>query len=596
MEQHPTTITAALIGQARTRAGCPAFTTYDGEGGLHCMTYGELLDRSLRVASALQDRGLRQGDRLLICLPTGPEVLLAIYGTLLAGGVCVPVYPPTANRGLRRWKERMAAVAQVAQPCGAVVATAGSASRLHMASVLELVAPDLFTVGFEALERERYTAPAVTTPERDLAFVQFTSGTTQRPRGVSITHSGLMANIRALLEVMPLTEGDVSVSWLPPYHDMGLVGHIFVPVHCGVHQHLLPPRVLQRRPRRWLQLISATHATQTTAPNFAYSVCARRISRPERAALDLGALRWALNGAEMVHVETLRAFSDTFGACGFDPEAFRPVYGLAEATLTATFSPRGGATVDWIDRERFATDGVARPARGVDAMPIVSVGCPIPGHELKIVSPTTGRRRASGEVGEVCLRGPSLMQGYFNNPQATAEVLRGGWLHTADLGYLHEDGMLYITGRTKDLIIKGGRNYLPQDFETACLDIRGLRPGRTVAFGLANKSSGTEDIVVVAEVRDPARTRDPVLLQRVVRTVAERTGVRPDRVELASPGVLPKTTSGKLQRGRVKSAFETGTQRPLRSPPRNWVDGVLESVHSGLNFVLSKINRRLGWQ
>jgi acyl-CoA synthetase (AMP-forming)/AMP-acid ligase II len=296
----------------------------------------------------------------------------------------------------------------------------------------------------------------------------------------------------------------------------------------------------------------------------------------------------------MVQAETIKGFCDTFGACGFDPAAFRPVYGLAETTLTATFSPQGGGTVDWVDRAHFAATNEARPARSVDAIPIVSVGRPIPGHELRVVS-SDGNPLGERQVGEVWLRGPSLMKGYFNNPQATAEVLRDdGWLATGDLGYLHEDGTLYITGRSKDLIIKGGRNYLPQDFEAACLEIRGLRPGRTVAFGLANQSNGTEDIVIVAEVRDPARTRDPVLLQRVVRTVSERTGIRPDRIELANPGVLPKTTSGKLQRGRVKSAYEAGIA--LRSPPRTRVDGLLEGVRSAMNLALSKINRMLGWQ
>jgi len=591
--QPPTTVVAALLEQASLRPGRPAFTVEDLKGRWRTLTYAELLEQSLRVATRLLEQGLRQGDRLLVCLPTSPQLLTVIYGTLLAGGACVPVYPPFASQGLGRWKEQALAIARVAQPCGAVVRPM---TRLHMASVLDQVGPDLFTVAPGDLERGDGGVLADILPEQDLAFIQFTSGTTAEPRGVSITHRVLMANIQALLEVMPLDESDVSVSWLPPYHDMGLVGHIFVPVCCGVHQYLVPPTVLLSRPARWLQLVTRTRATQTTAPNFAYSMCAHRISRSERASIDLGSLRWALNGAETVQAASMERFGRTFAPRGFSVQAFRPVYGLAEATLTATFSPHGGIDVDWIDRERLSTAAEARPVprqRRGDAQPIVSVGRPIPGHELRVVD-DDGRDRAPRQVGEIWFSGPSVMGGYFNNPQATQQVLREGWLATGDLGYLDEQGLLHVTGRKKDLIIKGGRNYLPQDFEQACLDLPGLRPGRVVAFGAANPRTGTEDIVLVAEVRDPARTRDPVLRHRVIRTVGERTGQRPDRVELVEPGLLPKTTSGKLQRGRVKAAFEAGVA--LRSPPRRNVDAVVQAVRSALELTRARIGRMLGWQ
>ncbi len=590
-ESEHATIAAALLAQAARRGGRPAFTVVDPGERSTTLTYGELVERALRVAVGLRERGLRQGDRLIVCLPTCPELLVTIYGTLLAGGVCVPVYPPQPSQGLKRWKDQVLAVGRTTQARGAVVQPE---ARLHMASVLEQVAEDLFTAVPAQLEAPAPAMPAAVLPG-DLAFVQFTSGTTSRPRGVAVTHEALMANMTGLLSVMPLSEHDTSVSWLPPYHDMGLVGHIFVPVLAGVHQVLMRPTELTRRPERWLQLVTASRATQTTAPNFAYAICSRRISRAERARIDLGSLRWALCGAEAVQAETMEAFCESFGPQGFRREALRPVYGLAEATLTATFSPQGGPRVDWVDRERLAASGVAAPvAPGQpDGQPIVSVGRPLPGHALEVIGPD-GRPRRTREVGELRFRGPSVMRGYFNDPAATQAALQDGWLLTGDLGYLDEEGLLHVTGRRKDLIIKHGRNYLPDDFEAACHELPALRPGRVVAFGLSSPATGTEDLVIVAEVRQAARTHDPVLLQRIARAVTERTGVRPDRVELAEPGMLPKTTSGKLQRSRVKAAYEAGV--PLRAPSRSPVGTAVEAVRSAVDLASVKISRMLGWQ
>jgi len=594
----PDSIVAMLLHQAAVRGARTAFTVHEiGGQNSRRLSYGELLQRSLRVAAALRMLGLRQGDRVLICLPTSVELLLVLYGALLAGGVCVPLYPPVPGHGIRRWKEQALAVARVAQPCGAVVMPH---ARLHMAALLERVTPDAFSVTPRVLESARPDPPATILPGEDLAFIQFTSGTTRQPRGVSVTHGALMANIRALLQVMPLTDDDVSVSWLPPYHDMGLVGHIFVPLCCAAHQHLMPPATLLRDPAQWLRLITRTRATQTTAPNFAYSMCARRIDRSRRASLDLSSLRWALNGAETVLAETIDQFCERFGHYGFARQAFRPVYGLAEATLAVTFARHGGAQVDWVHRGHLASSSEARqvPREDPDAQAFVSVGHPVTGHQLRVVdaqgTPCDARR-----VGQVQVSGPCVMQGYFNNPQATLEVLRDGWLATQDLGYRDEDGRLHITGRQKDLIIKGGRNYLPQDLEAACLDVAGLRPGRTVAFGATNPRTGTEDIVLVAEARrgfalPSLGSRDPrhrLLLHRVDRAVHARVGIRPDHIELVAPGVLPKTTSGKLQRGRVKAAYEAGTR--FRSSHSN---GVVEDLRSAVDLVRTRIRRLLGWQ
>jgi acyl-CoA synthetase (AMP-forming)/AMP-acid ligase II len=376
---------------------------------------------------------------------------------------------------------------------------------------------------------------------------------------------------------------------------MGLVGHVFVPLLLGAHQHLLSPRAFIRDPASWLRCIGEVGATQTTAPNFAFSMCAGRIEDPARLGVDLGSLRQVLNGAELVQLTTLRAFGEAFAPLGFRPEVFRPVYGLAECTLAATISPPGGPRVDWVDRQHLAERGEARPMarRASGARSFVGVGPAVEGHELKLVD-HQGRRCPPRHEGEILLRGPSVMRGYFNNPQATQQVFaEGGWLRTGDLGYM-ADGQLFVTGRRKELIIKAGRNYLPEDFEAACQPLPQLRPGRAVAFGVPNPVTGTEDLVLVAEVRDPGLAGNPLLRERVAQAVTRRTGLRPDRLELIVPGVLPKTSSGKLQRTKVRAAFEAG--EPLQAPRPSLARAVKGSVRSAAGLLQARVRRLLGWQ
>ncbi|MBI4704301.1 MAG: fatty acyl-AMP ligase [Deltaproteobacteria bacterium] len=586
------TITDALLEQARRRPDRPAFTVVDGERGRAGVTYGELCAGSLGVAARLGERGLRRGERVLVCLPTSLDLLRAIYGVLLGGGACVPVYPPLSPHLLDRWKEQLRATLRVAQPCGAIVAPA---HRLHVAAVLAEHGEDLFVVTPAELADRGRAAP-VPAQAGDLALVQFTSGTTSRPRGVAISHGALMANVRALVAALDLCEADVSVSWLPPYHDMGLVGHVFTPVAGGVHQYLMPPIRFLMRPARWLGLVSEVGATQTTAPNSAYSICVRRVPPEARAGLQLQGLRWALNGAEVVQAETMRAFADAYAAGGLRAEALRPVYGLAEATLAATLGPPGGARFDWVERRQFSTFARAEPARpgAAGALGFACVGEPIAGHELVIVGPD-GKPCAERQVGEIRLRGPSVMEGYFNDPQATRQVLRDGWLCTGDLGYLAA-GMLHVTGRSKELIIKAGRNLLPADLEAACQDEPRLRPGRAVAFGVPNPRTGTEDVVLVAEVRERAWVADGLLRQRIAAAVAQRTTVRPDRVELVEPGTLPKTTSGKLQRAGVRDAYARGVPLGRSRRALALAGGLAEGARSLALLARMRVRRLLGWE
>jgi acyl-CoA synthetase (AMP-forming)/AMP-acid ligase II len=586
------TIVDALLAQARQRSSRTGFTLHDQQGPGLPLSYGELFSRSLGVATSLKSRGLRQGDRVIICLPTDVDILASIFGVLLAGGVCVPVYPPRPQHNLDHWRQQVASIARIAQPRGAIVS---SLLRLPISASLEQHGPNLFVLTPEGFQKNGALEPPRIFAE-DLAFIQFTSGTTQEPKGVAISHAALMANIQGLSAAMELSEKDISISWLPPYHDMGLVGHIFVPLVSGVHQHLMSPLHFLEEPRRWLALLSSCHATQTTAPNFAYSMCLGRVPPADRRHLDLGALRWALNGAETVQRETMEQFCAAYGACGFRPEAFRPVYGLAEMTLAATFGPVGEPLIDWVDRNLLATTSLARsaPGRSSSAKDFVSVGKPLPGCELRIAQKeNAGNDCGERQVGEILLRGPSLMTGYFNNPQATWTALQGGWLHTGDLGYV-ANGMLFVTGRSKDIIIKRGRNYLPQDFEAGCQDFPELRKGRAIAFGIPNKQSGTEDIILLAEVKKRAQLKDLQLQERVAAAISERIGQKPDRVVLCRPGALPKTTSGKLQRQKAKQAYVQG-ETP-QSQPRPMFGMVSLQARSLLAFTLVRAKRFLGWQ
>jgi acyl-CoA synthetase (AMP-forming)/AMP-acid ligase II len=473
---------------------------------------------------------------------------------LLAGGVCVPMYPLSVGQGLERWRLQTAAIVRVAQPRGAVVV---SYSKAPMSAAMAERREETFVLEPGQLGGGNPARPCM--PGRsDLALVQFTSGTTREPRGVALSHGALAANVEATIAALGLDEQVVSVSWLPPYHDMGLIGHVLTPIVCGAHQVLLPTNHFLVRPACWLRLLSRVKATQTTSPNTGYSMCVHRVPRELRTGLDLSHLRQALVGAEPVQPDTLNAFAEAFEPAGFSPSAFRPVYGMAEATLGVTFGLPGGAAVDWVSREQLEKRGSAEPSlpHAQGARGVVCVGAAAPGHEVRVAS-SSGEPCDPRQVGEIWFRGPSVMQSYFNNPQATREAFAGDWLRTGDLGYL-AGGLLHITGRLKELVIKGGRNYVPADIEAAIDGEPEVRRGRVVAFGLHNTAAGTEDIVVVAEVRDRRNAGNPEIEQRLCALITERAGVRPDRLELVRAGALTKTSSGKLQRAAVRISYEQG--------------------------------------
>ena len=542
------------------------------------------------TAARLRRLGVRPGDRVALVFPTGSEFFDGFFGALLAGAVPVPLYPPVRLGRLGEYHRRTAAMIEAA---GARVVLAERRVRRILGRTVEAARPELGCLTPSALAHAGGPEPPAGSERPaaggDLALVQFSSGTTVEPKPVALSHRAVLAQVRLLNRFWPDTDEltHSGVSWLPLYHDMGLIGCVFPAVERVADLTLVPPELFVARPAVWLRAISRFGATISPAPNFAYGLCVSKVRDEELEGVDLSCWRVALNGAESVSAATVRAFTERFRPFGFRPEALTPVYGLSEAALAVTFSP--------LDRpplcRRFVRASL-EPGRKVEPVPeedggsegreLVSVGSPLPGFELEVREPgeaqggedeppSTGEGREplpAGRVGRIHVRGPSLMEGYLGRPDATAEVLSKGWLDTGDLGFL-DGGELYLTGRAKDLVILRGRNYAPEEIEAAAGRAAGVRRGCTVAASWVGredqkeKRADSERLVVLAEVdrrAGPAVRR--ALPEAVHEEVLARIGVAPDRVVALEPGTLPRTSSGKLRRGEALRRWLAGSLEP----------------------------------
>ncbi len=542
---------------------------YSDETKGEALTYQDLQDGAIRIAAGLQWRGIKGGAAVAIMLPTGKDYLFSFFGILLAGGIPVPLYPPVRRTQLenhllrqRTILDNCQAVTLITMPEALVFARL---LKAQLKSLEHLVTPeDLYR------QPDHYQQP-VLKPE-DTAFLQYTSGSTGNPKGVVLSHANLLANIRALGKAVDVRRDDVIISWLPLYHDMGLIGTWLAGLYFAVPVVLMSPLDFLGRPERWLWAIHRYRGTLSPAPNFAYEICLNRISADALEGLDLSSWRGAFNGAEPVSAVTLQKFSKRFAAYGLRPEVLTPVYGLAENTVGLTFPPRDREPlIDCIDRDTLAATGTAVPTEESDkALHMVACGHPLDGHEVRIVD-ASGREITDRREGRVQFRGPSACSGYYRNPEATRQLFDGDWLNTGDRGYI-ADGDLYLTGRSKDLIIIAGRNIYPQELEEAVGTVPGIRKGNVVVFGCPDPATGSEHLVVVAETRETDERVRKKLQTQIKSLSVDLLGTPPDKLLLVPPHSVLKTSSGKIRRSACRELYQRGelgkTEKPWRQNMR----------------------------
>jgi 1-acyl-sn-glycerol-3-phosphate acyltransferase len=519
-------------------------------------SYGELAGRSRELASGLRQRGIEPGEAVALMLPTHPDYFDSFFGVLLAGCVPVPLYPPSRPSLLEDHLRRQARILRDVRAVLLIAdETLAVPARLLRADVPELqgcaTADELRSTG-----RDRATLPVVRA--EDTALIQYSSGSTGNPKGVVLSHEQLLANIRTMGAAVKVSTADTFVSWLPLYHDMGLIGGWLTSLYFGYTFAVMSPLSFLARPARWLQAFGQLHGTLSASPNFGYDLCVRHVTDDELAGVDLSSWRLACNGAEPVSANTIRRFIDRFEPYGFRPETMAPVYGLAETGVGLTFPPLGRPPlIDPIDRETLARSGRAVPTQDEEhARLAVSCGLPLPGYEVRIVD-ETGREAPERVEGEVEFRGPSATSGYFGDSFRTEALYHGDWLDTGDVGYLAA-GELYLTGRAKDLVIRAGRNLHPEEIEEAIGEVRDVRRGCVAAFASDDPRFGTERLVVVAETNlareDSEARRD--LQQRIAAATIDVAGATPDEIVLAPPGSVLKTPSGKIRRAATRDRYE----------------------------------------
>ncbi len=557
------TLNAAMDWHLQRHPDRTHLYVYGDEDTPKVLSYGELNREAQAIAAALAARGIRHGDRIALMLPTSSDYFAAFLGILRAGAVPVPIYPPARPSQL---EEHLRRHGRILNNAGAELLITVEEAR-KVAHLLHADAPHLRHV--MTLAELDAGADDTTLPNppdaSSLALLQYTSGSTGDPKGVQLTHAQLLANIRAMGTRLEAKPDDVFVSWLPLYHDMGLIAAWLASLYYGIPLVVMSPLAFLSHPLRWLELIDRHRGTISGAPNFGYELCLRALT-PERVqALDLSRWRVAFNGAEPVSATTMEQFAERLAPCGLRQEALMPVYGLAEAAVGLCVArPGRGLVIDRINRERFASSGEACPESDpAAAQPFVNCGPPLPGYALRIVD-AEGHELTERQEGDLEFRGPSATSGYFDNPEESEKLYHDGWLRTGDRGYL-ADGDLHISGRRKDMLVRGGRNLYPYDIETAVGRLEGVRRGCVAVFGDPDPTTGSESLVVVAETRidDPAERQE--LCRAIADTVVDVVNVPADDIRLVPPHSVLKTSSGKIRRAATRDFYRQGRlgEKPL---------------------------------
>ncbi|MEM8831589.1 MAG: alpha/beta fold hydrolase, partial [Cyanobacteria bacterium P01_G01_bin.19] len=559
-----TTLIDRLQEQESRQPHKRAFTFLaDGETETDSLTYRQLNRKAKAIASVLQGKNA-QGQRALLLYQPGLDFITAFLGCLYAGAVAVPVYPPRANRSI----ERLMAIVRDAKASFALT-TELIRDRVSDKFASDRAAEKIAFIATDSLETNLagdWYYPDITADS--LAFLQYTSGSTGKPKGVMVSHGNVMANSATINHCFQNKREHTAVSWLPPYHDMGLIGCIIQPMYVGLSMYLMAPVTFLQRPYRWLQAIARYGGVTNGGPNFAYDLCVDRVTPEQKANLDLSCWELAFSGAEPVRAETIDRFSEYFQECGFRREAFYPCYGMAESTLMITGGNKYHSPVTrTFDNKKIEQNLAIPAAEKANEVVLVGSGKNIPGQKIAIANPDTLKQCAAGEIGEIWAKSDSVARGYWQRSELSkrnfnavlADTNEGGWLRTGDLGFL-QDGELFVTGRLKDLIIIHGRNYYPQDIESTVEDAHeAIRIGNIAAFAL--EVEGKEKLVVTSEIkRTHLRQLDVDEVTQAIRNaIARNHDLQTQAIVLLKTGSIPKTSSGKIQRHACKAGYVAGS-------------------------------------
>jgi fatty-acyl-CoA synthase len=551
------TFDEALDYAARSEKG---LNFHDPRGTLvRSYSYRELREDAITTARRLIGEGVKPDDRIALIAETGPDFAALFCGAILAGAWPVPLPLPTSFGGKDNYIDQLCVQLDSSDPV----------MLLYPQELSDMCGAAAQRNGCRGVTYEAFNAlvPAdVTLPELqpdNICYLQYSSGSTRFPHGVAVTHEALLNNLAGHAHGMEFREGDRAISWLPWYHDMGLVGCFLSPIASQISVDYLKTEDFARRPLAWLDMISRNKGTSLSySPTFGYDICARRISSQSNVAERFDLSRWRLagNGADMIRPDVMQSFVNAFAPAGFKASAFMPSYGLAEATLAVTLMPPGeGIRVELVEEERLSGQprDLSRPAR---YRAIVNCGKPVRDMAVEIRG-ENGSIKADHQIGKVWCKGPSVMHSYFRDPEATAECLVDGWLDTGDMGYT-TDGYLFIVGRAKDMIIINGKNHWPQDIEWAVEQLPGFNHGDIAAFAIETETGEELPAVLVhCRVSDPVERRR--LHDEIRDKVRSITGMN-CLVELVPPRTLPRTSSGKLSRAKAKKLYLAGEIEPYQ--------------------------------
>jgi len=562
---------------------------YDEQEDATPLTFGDLRSGAERIATGLRADGLEPGQTVAIMLPSCVEYFFCFLGILIAGGIPVPIYPPMRMSQMEDHVRRHAGILDNAAVTSLITFDEAKPVALLLKAQVESLRR---VTTFTDLDRAFDEQPDAPIGEDNVAFIQYTSGSTGNPKGVVLTHQNIIANIDAMGGALEASSGDVFVSWLPLYHDMGLIGAWMGSLCVGFTLVLMSPLTFLSRPSRWLRIIHNHRGTLSGGPNFSFELCLQRIEDEDIEGLDLSCWRVAFNGAEPVSADTLRRFQKRFSQYGLPDTAISPVYGLAEATLGLGFPPIGrGLFTDRVNRESLAVHGKAEAAADDDesALEVVACGQPMPGYQARVVD-SAGRELPDRHQGRLEFKGPSTTSGYYRNAEATQKLFNGDWLDSGDLAYIAA-GDIYITSREKDMIIRGGRNIYPYELEEAAGDLEGIRKGCVAVFASTDSRTQTERLIVVAETREQLPATRTTLETHINDLAVTVIGMPADDVVLVRPRSVLKTSSGKIRRAATAELYDSGR---LNEGSKSVATQIVRLIGSSIRPGLRRIRRRAG--